>query len=175
MAANGDPGSAIAGGYSGTILPNIFVNNGSATTYTTSSASFNSAATIAVSPALVANSSLMATASAPGPTNSNAIGTPTLDGTNAQEMAALASSSSGPNSLFQTMIGALGTQSARAAAVSSAASNLAMTASSNLSVISGVNMNNEELKVLAAQNDFQAIAKVVTAITTSLQSLMQAV
>ena len=52
MDANGDPGSAIAGGYTGTILPNIFVDDGSPTTYT---ASANSAASIAVSSAYAAN------------------------------------------------------------------------------------------------------------------------
>ncbi len=175
MAANGDPGSAIAGGYAGTVLPNIFVDNGSTAAYSVSSGSLNSAATIGVSPALSADSSLLATASAPGPANSNVIGTPTLDGTNAQAMAALATSASGPDVLYRTMIGALGTQSANASTVATTASNLATTASNNISAVSGVNMNNEELKVLAAQNDFQAISKVVNAITTSLQALMQAV
>ena len=36
MDAAGDPGSAIAGGFAGTILPNIFVDGGSTTTYTAS-------------------------------------------------------------------------------------------------------------------------------------------
>jgi flagellar hook-associated protein 1 FlgK len=67
MAANGDPGSAIAGAWAGAILPNIFVNGGSSTTYTPSPANPDSAATIAVSPGLLAAPSLIATASAPGP------------------------------------------------------------------------------------------------------------
>ena len=46
MDAAGDPGSTIAGGYPGTVLPPIFVNNGSTNTYTTASGTFNSAATI---------------------------------------------------------------------------------------------------------------------------------
>lgn len=173
--SNGDLGSAIAGGYTGTVLPNIFVNGGSSTTYTASSSSFDSAATIAVSPALLANAALIATAAAPGSNNSNAIGTPTLDGSNAQAMAALASSTTGPDAQYQSMIGALGTESANASTVASAASNLATTASNNVSSISGVNMNNEELNVLSAQNAFQAVSKVVNAMTASLQSLIQAV
>ncbi len=174
MDANGNPGSAIAGGYTGTILPNIFVNNGSSNTYTTSSGGVNSAATIAVSPTLVANPALLATAAAPGPTNSNVIGTPTLDGANSQAMAALASSTTGPDVLYQTMIGALGTQASNASTVATAASSLATAASNNVSTVSGVNMNNEELSILAAQNAFQAVSKVVNVITTNLQSLMQA-
>jgi flagellar hook-associated protein 1 FlgK len=175
MAANGDPGSAIAGSWGGTVLPDIFVNNGSSTTYTTSPADPNSAATIAVSPALLAAPGLIATASAPGAGNSNVIGTATLDGSNAQAMAALASSATGPDTLYQTMIGALGTQTANATTASTTATNLATTASNNLSSISGVNENNEEVDVLAAQNAFQASSKVVSTITSCFQSLLQAV
>jgi flagellar hook-associated protein 1 FlgK len=171
--ANGDAGSNLAA--SGTILPNIFVDGGSPTTYTNTSAGFNSAATIAVSPALSANPALIATAAAPGAGNSNAIGTPTLDGTNAQAMAALASSTNGPDAIYQSMIGSLGTESANAINASTSASSLATTAASNLSSISGVNENNEEVDILAAQNAFQASSQVVNAITACFASLIQAV
>ena len=175
MAANGDPGSAIAGTWTGTVLPNIFVDSGAPGSYTSSSPTYNSAATIAVSPALLGNTSLIATASAPGPTNSNVIGQPTLDGSNAQEMAALATVSGGPNQLYQTLVGALGTQAANAASTSSAATNLATTAQNNLSSITGVNQNAQEINLMNAQNAFQASAKVISAINTTFQSLLAAV
>lgn len=175
MAANGDPGSGIAGGYSGTILPNIFVDNGSSTTYTASSSAVASASTIAVSPTLLANNSLLATAAAPSVTNSNVIGTPTLDGTNAQAMAALQVASGGPNELYQTMIGQLGTQASSAKMASATADSLATAAANNISQTSSVNMNTEELQVLAAQNAFSALGHVIDAINTSFQSLIQAV
>lgn len=175
MSANGDPGSAIAGAWAGTVLPNIIVNGGSSGTYTTSSGSFNSAASIAVSPSLLAGSFLIATASAPGPGNSNVIGTPTFDGTNAQAMAALASSVTGPDANYRKLIGALGTEAANASATSSAASHMATTAANSLSSISGVNQNAEEINILSAQNAFQAMSKVVSAITISFQSLLAAV
>lgn len=175
MAANGDPGSAIAGAWAGTVLPNFFVNGGSAGTYTTSSASFNSAATLAVSPTLLANPSLIATASAPGLGNSNVIGTPTFDGTNAQAMAALASSGTGPDVAYRAMVGVLGTEAANATATSSAASHMATTAANNLSAISGVDQNRQEIDILSAQNAFQAMSKVVNAITISFQALIAAV
>lgn len=176
MDANGDPGSAIApSGYTGTILPNIFVNSGSSTTYTSSSPGFDSAATIAVSPTLAANVSLIATASAPGPNNSNVIGQPTLDGSNAQAMAALGSSPSGPAVVYQNMIGMLGTQTVDANNVAASAAALATTAKNNLSAISGVHMNAEELKVMSAQNAYQAVTRVISAMNSSLQSLIQAV
>lgn len=172
MDANGDPGSTIAGGWTGTVLPNIFVDGGSSTTYTPGTAS---AATIAVSPELLADPSLIATASAPGSGNSNVIGTPTLDGSNAQAMAALASAPSGPETLYQSMIGALGTEAANASTASATASDLATAASTNLSTVSGVDENDEEVDVLSAQNAFQACSQVINAMDQSIQSLLQAV
>jgi flagellar hook-associated protein 1 len=170
--SNGDPGSAVAGTWPGTVLPNIFVNQGSTTTYTGGA---NSAATIAVSSALLGDPSLIATASAPGPGNANVIGTATLDGSNAQAMAAVASSATGPEARYQTMIGAVGTQAANASTASTTANALATTAANNLSSISGVNENNEEVDILAAQNAFQASSQVINAMNESFQSLLEAV
>ena len=172
MDANGDPGAAIAGGYTGTVLPNIFVDQGSTSSYTPSTMS---AATIAVSSAYLADPSLIATAAAPGPSNSNVIGTATLDSTNAQAMAALAGSTTGPDTLYQSLIGTLGTEASNASGTSTAASNLATTASSNLASISGVNQNQQEVDILSAQNAFQAASQAINAINQSFQSLLQAV
>jgi len=175
IAANGDPGSAVAGAWTGTVLPNIFVDSGAPGTYTSSSPSYSAASTIAVSPTLLANTSLIATAAAPGPGNSNVIGQPTLDGSNAQAMAALATAPSGPDLSYQVLVGALGTQAANASAVASAATHLATAASNNLSSITGVNQNAQEVDIMNAQNDFQASSKVISAITTAFQSLLAAV
>ena len=172
MAANGDPGAAIAGGFPGTVLPNIFVDQGSTSTFTPSAMS---AATIAVSAAYAADPSLIATAAAPGPTNSNVIGTATLDSTNAQAMAALAGSATGPDTNYQSLIGTLGTTAANAQGTATAASNLATTAAANLASISGVNQNQEEVDILSAQNAFQAASQAINAINQSFQSLLQAV
>ncbi len=173
MSASGVPGSAIAGG--ATALPNIFVDNGSSSTYTTSPPAINSAATIEVAPALVGNPSLVATASAPSASNANVIGTATLDGSNAQAMAALASSTTGPDATYQSMIGALGSQAASALSTSNAAQGLLTTATNNLSTISGVNQNTQEVNILTAQNAFQANSKVINAINACFQSLISAV
>jgi flagellar hook-associated protein 1 FlgK len=172
MSASGDPGSAIAGGFAGTVLPNIFVDNGSATTYTDGS---SAAATIAVSPAYSADPSLIATAAAPGPGNSNVIGTATLDTANVQAMAALAGSATGPDALYHGLIGALGTDAANASNTATTASNMATTAANNLASVSGVNENEEEIDVMTAQNAFQAASQAVNAIVQSFQSLLQAV
>jgi flagellar hook-associated protein 1 FlgK len=175
MDSAGDPGATIAGAYPGTIAPPIFVDNGSTNTYTTSSGTFNSAATIQVSAALLASPSMIATAAAPGPGNSNTLGTATLDGSNAQAMAALASLPTGPDATYQTLIGALGNQASSASAFSTIASAQAQTAANNLSSISGVNENNEEVALMAAQNAFQATSQVVNALSASFQSLLSAV
>lgn len=175
MAANGDPGSAVAGAWAGTVLPNIFVDSGAPGTYTSSSPGYSAASTIAVSPALLADSSLIATAAAPGPGNANVIGQPTLDGSNAQAMAALATVTGGPDLAYQVLVGALGTQAANASAMASAATHLATAAANNLSSITGVNQNTQEINIMNAQNDFQASSKVISAITTAFQSLLAAV
>ena len=175
MSASGNPGSAIAGGWTGTVLPNIFVNNNSSTSYSSASPGFNSAASLAVSPALLADPSLLATASAPSASNSNVLGTATLDSTNAQAMAALASSGTGADATYQTLIGDLGTAAANAQSTSATATSLATTAANNVSTVSGVNQNTQEMNILSAQNAFQASSQVVSAIKSCLQSLLQAV
>lgn len=176
MDASGDPGSSLAPtGYTGTVLPPIFVDDGASASYTASSGSFNSAASIEVAPTLLATPSLVATAAAPSASNANVIGTATLDGSNAQAMAALASLTGGPDATYQALIGALGNQSSSASALSTISAAQAQTASDNLSSISGVNENNEEVALMAAQNAFQATSQVVNAINESFQSLLGAV
>ena len=169
--AAGDPGQAIAGSWSGTVLPDIFVTAGS-TTYTPGG---NSAATIAVSAAYAADPSLIATAAAPGAGNANVVGTATLDGTNAQVMAALASSTTGPDATYRGLIGTLGSDAANATTAATTAANMASTAAANVASASGVNQNQEEIDVLSAQNAFQAASKAISAVTDSFQSLLAAV
>ena len=153
------------------MLPDIFVTTGSST-YTPGG---NSAATIAVSAAYAADPSLIATAAAPGAGNANVIGTATLDGTNAQTMAALASATDGPDAIYRGLIGNLGSDAANATTAASTATNLASTAAANVAAASGVNQNQEEIDVLSAQNAFQAASKAISAVTASFQSLLQAV
>ena len=171
LSVSGIAGSAVPGN-TGATLPNIFVNGSSTTAYTPGS---NSAATITLSAAYVADPSLIATAAAPSASNSNAIGTGTLDGSNAQLMAALSGSATGPDAQYHGLIGALGTDSSNAKTNATTAQNLASTASANVASISGVNQNEEEVHVLTAQNAFQAMSQTISAINQSFQSLLQAV
>jgi flagellar hook-associated protein 1 FlgK len=87
----------------------------------------------------------------------------------------VAGSATGPDALYQSLIGTLGTEASNASGTSTAASNLATTASSNLASISGVNQNQQEVDILSAQNAFQAASQAINAINQSFQSLLQAV
>ena len=90
-------------------------------------------------------------------------------------MAALQTVSGGADELYQGMIGQLGTQASNAKTASTTATSLATATANNISQTSSVNMNTEELQVLAAQNAFSALGHVIDAINTSFQSLIQAV
>ena len=173
MDANGDPGSAIAGGYTGTVLPNIFVDQGSASTYTPSAMS---AATIAVSSAYLADPSLIATAAAPGPGNSQR-------------------HRHSRHSTARTRRRWRRWRARRPAPTRSTSRSSARSARrhptrraprpphrtwpprrpSNLASISGVNQNQQEVDILSAQNAFQAASQAIDAINQSFQSLLQAV
>ena len=93
-------------------------------------------------------------------------------------MAALAGSTTGPDTFYQSLMSTLGTETSNASGTSTAASNLATTASSNLASISGVNQNQQEVDILGAPRDapaFQAASQAINAINQSFQSLLQAV
>ena len=108
------PVSAIAGGYTGTVLPNIFVDQGSASTYTPSTIS---AATIAVSSAYLAVPSLIATAAAPGPGNSQRHRHRRHSTARTRRRwRRWPARRTGPDALYQSLIGTLGTEASNASA-----------------------------------------------------------
>lgn len=166
----GVPGASSASGsppYAGPFLPSIFVNNSSATTYTPGS---GSAESIAVNPTLLANSSLIATAS-----GSSTAGTATIDPSTAQAMAALGQASGGPDDLYQSLVGLVGSQTQAANNEQSSAQALTDSTSSELSSVEGVDTNQETVNMLSAQQAYQAVAAVVNSSTTALNALLQAV
>ena len=172
MAANGDPGSAIAGGFAGTVLPNIFVDQGSASTYT---AGPMSAASIAVSPQYAGRSLAHRDRSR---TRAGQLQRDRHSHTRQRQRAGdgcgggLSDGSQRALSIAHRHARHPGGQRGRD---STAASNLATTAASNLASISGVNQNQEEVDILSAQNAFQAASQAINAINQSFQSLLQAV
>jgi len=170
VSAAGIPGASSAAAappYAGSVLPSIFVNGGSATTYT---AGAGSAATITVNPTLAASPSLIATAA-----GSATAGAATIDPTTAQAMAKLGSSSNGPDDLYQTLVALVGTQTAQAQDSQTSSQALADSTAAQQSSVEGVNTNEETVNMLAAQQNYQALASVISSTTTALQSLLTAV
>jgi flagellar hook-associated protein FlgK len=143
------------------------VNNDSATTYTPGAASAQS---IAVNPTLLADPSLIATAS-----GSQTAGTATIDPTTAQAMASVGQASGGPDDLYQSLVGLVGSQTSAANNDQSSAQALADSTTAQLSSVEGVDTNQETVDMLSAQQAYQAIAAVINSTSTALESLLQAV
>ena len=141
-------------GVSGATLP-MFTSTGGPIT----------AATIAVNPVLGSGTGQLAI-------SSSATGT---DVKNAQAMAELGSSQSGPDALYRTVIGKLGLDAsgATAAAASATATQTAANAASDS--ISGVNLDEELANMLQYQQAYQAAAKTLTTLNTTVQALLAAV
>jgi flagellar hook-associated protein 1 FlgK len=170
VSAGGVPGAtsaAAAPPYAGTLLPSIFVNGGSTTTYTTGA---GSAATISINPTLAANPSLIATAAGTSPA-----GAATIDPTTAQAMAKIGSSPTGPDALYQSLVALVGTQTARAQDNQTSTQTLANSTAAQQSSVEGVNTNEETVNMLAAQQNYQALASVISSATSAIESLLNAV
>jgi flagellar hook-associated protein 1 FlgK len=170
VSADGTPGPASAAAappYSGALLPSIFVNNASSTTYTTGA---TSAATIAVNPTLLASPSELATALGSSPA-----GTATIDPTTAQAMAAVGQDVGGPDDLYSSLIDLVGSQTSQANNNQTATQALSDATTADVSSVEGVDTNQQTVSLLAAQQDYQAVAEVINATTTALNSLLAAV
>lgn len=124
-----------------------------------------SAATIEVNPALVANPMDIAASSSPVLGN---------DGSNAQAIAELYNSSSGPDQAYRSLIGDLGSATQAAQEQSKVASALSNSAIELNQSVSGVNTNSQEISLVGYQQAFQALGNVVSTINTAMQSLLAA-
>jgi flagellar hook-associated protein 1 FlgK len=141
-------------GVSGTTLPMYTSTNGPV-----------SAATITVNSALTASSGQLALSSA-------ADGSDTK---NAQIMAELGSSTTGPDMIYRAAVGQLGLESAGAQAASATADAHMSSASAASDSVSGVNLDEELANMLQFQQAYQAAAKTLTTLNTTVQSLLAAV
>jgi flagellar hook-associated protein 1 FlgK len=143
-----------ASGVSGSTLPMFSATTGPV-----------SAATITVNTALSSGSGQLALSSA-------ADGSDTR---NAQVMAELGSSSSGPDAVYRAAIGQLGLESAGAKAASATADAQKVSATGASDSVSGVNLDEELANMLQFQQAYQAAAKTLTTLNTTVQSLLAAV
>ncbi|MGH9082209.1 MAG: flagellar hook-associated protein FlgK [Acidimicrobiales bacterium] len=150
-----------ATGASGTPYP-LFVGTG--------------AAGLGVNAALVADPSLIAASST---------GTPAAaanNGGNAQTMAELgtlpytaATKTGGPDAAYQTMVQDIGSDTQSVDNQLQAQTSVATQAQQALQAVTGVNVDDELTNLLGYQQDYEASAKLLSTVDTTIQSLLQAV
>lgn len=136
--------------------------------FSVSTLSSTAAATISVNQAVSTNPNLIASSS-----SSN---TP-MDGSIAAAVAALGSSSSStsPDALYNAIVTQVGLDVSTAQSNVKTQSARSQSATSALASVSGVNTNQELVNMVAFQNAYQAAAKVIATVATSIQSLISAV
>ena len=124
---------------------------------------------LTVSAQIVADPSLLAASGTPTP--SAAVN----DGANAQAMAELATSPTGPGTAYRTLVQNLGTDTQSANNQLVAATAVATQAKSALQAVSGVDITEQMTQLLTDQQNFEASAKLVSIVSTTVQSLEQAI
>lgn len=127
----------------------------------------STALNLGVSSAMVSDPFTMAAAGNP-PGGNN-------DGTNAQATAELSNLVTGPDALWRSTVGQFGLDASNAAALVSSTSTSYQSAYQAQQAVSGVSTNTELVNMLNYQQGYQAAAKVISTISTTVQSLLQAV
>jgi flagellar hook-associated protein 1 FlgK len=127
------------------------------------------AATIAVNPALVSDPGLLAASGTPPPQGGSV-----NDGTNAQAMAELYDAPTGPDQAYRGLVGLVGSEVQGANDQVQTLGAADQAASSAYSGATGVDQNAEMVAMVQTQQAFQAAAKVVNALFSMTQSLLQA-
>jgi flagellar hook-associated protein 1 len=126
------------------------------------------AAGLSVNTAIVNDTQLIAASS------TSALPDATNDGGNAQAMAELFNSSTGPDQQYQSLVQGLGTQVSAVNSQVTSQTSVANAAQENLQSIEGVNTNDEMVQMLTFQQAYQASAKLVSTVDTMMQSLIAA-
>jgi flagellar hook-associated protein 1 len=98
----------------------------------------------------------------------------TNDGGNAQAMAELYNSATGPDQQYQSLIQGIGAQVAAVNSQVQAQTSVSNAAQDNLQSIEGVNTNDEMVQMLTYQNAYQASAKLISTVDTMMQALIEA-
>jgi flagellar hook-associated protein 1 FlgK len=134
--------------------------------FTSSTGGAVTAASIEVSSALVSNPMDIAASSSATYTN---------NGANAQAMAELYDTPTGPDQAYRSLVAGIGTQTATANDQAQSTAALSQSANSLQQSISGVNTDQELTNMLNYQQAYQASAKVIATVSSMMQSLLQAV
>ena len=117
----------------------------------------------------VADPSLLAASGTPTP--SAAVN----NGANAQAMAELATTPKGPDATYRTLVQNIGTDTQSANNQLAAATAVATQAQTALQAVSGVNITEQMTQLLTDQQNFEASAKLVSIVSSTVQSLEQAI
>jgi flagellar hook-associated protein 1 FlgK len=134
---------------------------------TSTGSSTVTALNLTVNPSIVADPFTLAAAGAT-PTGNN-------DGTNAQAIAELATTTTGPGASWASIVGSFGLDTSNAQALVSSTNASLQSATQAQQAVSGVSTNSQLVDLLNYQQGYQAAAKVISTISTSVQSLMQAI
>ena len=97
------------------------------------------------------------------------------DGSNAQALAELGTSTTGPDQAYQTLITNVGSQVQTVTNQATAQAAVSQSLASSLSSATGVNTDQQTVEMLGYQQAYQASAKVISTIDTMVQSLLTAV
>ena len=153
--------------YSWTAGPPMFTDAG------TGSSTVTTAATIGINPSLTAS---QIAASAPPPAGTTS---PTSsgqgDGSNAQIIAELANSTTGPDSVYHSFIGSLGNQVSQLNTQVSVQTQVSLQVDQSKSSVEGVNLDQEMTQMLQYQQAYAASAKYLNAVNQTIQTLLAAV
>jgi flagellar hook-associated protein 1 FlgK len=95
-----------------------------------------------------------------------------LDGSLAQQIAALTESATGPDALHRTMIGRLSIDVSTAAGRSAVQTKIADQASADRQSVIGVSLDEEMTNLVATQHAFEAASRVLTAVDEMLDTLI---
>lgn len=152
------------------------VNNQLAAGYTTSGGpgeplfTGDSASTIAVNPPVVSNPmATLAVSNTSNPTDA------ANNGANAQALADLGSSPSGPDQAYTAFVQNLGAQVQAVNSQVQAQTSVANAAQSNLQAVAGVNTDQQMVMLMNYQQAYEASAKLINTISSAMQALLSAV
>lgn len=127
------------------------------------------AAALSVNPAIAADPAQVAASS------TSTVPDATNDGSNAQAVANLWNSATGPDVAYRSLVQQVGSQVSSINNQVQASTSMANSAQANFQSVAGVDSNQQMVNLLNFQQSYQAAAKVIATVSAAVQSLLAAV